>query len=264
MIPYNRIPFPIVSSLLSPILWADTVQSDPQTNTSNPMKADYQALSKEDLNNQITELNKLETFSMSTFQNATEVVEESEFEREVRQASKLLIMALRSRYSENPSNDEKLQKAITVHSLARILFAALPENLTDAEICEIRASLPDEILKHPHAAIEEPYTPQNKLEELVVTLVRAFFIGLKTAAPYTKEILLVLAREERKYRISESLFAAGLSTAQSLCGNVIMQKVLGKTRWVASSVLRGVSHGMAVMIEEPPQPAQKQRYRKSL
>lgn len=260
MIPYHRIPFPAVSSLLSPILWTDSIQNDAQKSTT--VKTDYQSISKEDLNNQITELNKLEAFSLSTFQNATEIVEESEFEREVRQASKLLIMALQSRYSENPSNDEKLQKAITVHSLARILCAALPEDLTDAEICEIRASLPDEILKHPHTAMEEPYAPQNKLEELVVTIVRAFFIGLKTAAPYTKEILLVLAREERKYRISENLFAAGLSTAQTLCGNVIMQKLLGKTRWVASSVLRGVSHGMSVMVEEPP--IQKRRYRKSL
>jgi hypothetical protein len=260
MIPYNRIPFPAVSSLLSPILWTNAIQSDSQTNTA--VKTDYQSISKEDVDDQITQLNKLETFSINTFQNATEVVEESEFEREVNQASKLLVMALRSRYSENPGNDEKLQKAITVHSLARILCAALPENLTDAEVCEIRASLPDEVLKYPQATMEEPYAPQNKLEELVVTIVRAFFIGLKTAAPYTKEILLVLAREERKYHISEYLFAAGLSTAQTLCGNVIMQKVLGKTKWVASSVLRGVSHGMSVMIEEPR--TQKQRYRKSL
>lgn len=99
--------------------------------------------------------------------------------------------------------------------------------------------------------MEEPYAPQNKLEELVVTIVRAFFIGLKTTAPYTKEIYPQCWPARAQCRISENLFAAGLSTAQSLCGNVIMQKLLGKTRWVASSVLRGVSHGMSVMVEEP-------------
>lgn len=259
MIPYSRIPITAVTSLLRPILRTDISQTDSQSSISTGISTSYQSIS-EDSEYDVKQLLKVENFSVNTFKNATEVVEESQFEREVRQASQLLIMAIRSRYSAKPDNDEKLQKAIIIHSLARIICASLPENLTDAEVCEIRASLPDEVLDLSHSFIEEPYAPQSKLEELIVTVVRAFFIGLKTAAPYTKEILIALAREERKYRISENLIAAGLGTAQSLCGNVFVQKVFGKTRWIANSVLRGICHGMSVMVEEHPQQTQQNRY----
>lgn len=185
--------------------------------------------------------------------------EGSDQEQEIRQASQLLLMAVRGSQDSEYGGDEKLRRALTVHSLARIICAAMPVDLTEAEACEILSVLPPEVFdSYPSNMSPEPYIPRNKLEEIVVALVRAFFIGLKTAAPYTKQIILALMREERKYKISEKVVAAGLGTIETLCGSTVGRALVSSSQGVAGSVLRGVSQGMAVIMvdiqDSPPSP----------
>lgn len=189
------------------------------------------------------------------FRPQVEQIIDHELEQEIQQASQLLLMSLRGAHDDEFGGDEKLQRVLTVHSLARIINSALPSNLTEAEVCEIRSSLPPEVLNCHPTKPSEPYIPQNKLEEVVVTVVRAFFIGLKTAAPFVKQILLALAREERKYKISERFVATGISALETVCRSRVGRTLVSKSQGIAGSVLRGVSQGMSVIMVDIQDPA---------
>lgn len=250
MISYSKLPlFSVTSSIFNPILKSSLLA---ETNSSQ-----YPSTTVIEPSNEI---------SLRQLQQPTEILNDSDLEQEIRQASHLLLVALRQQDKEY-GGDEKLRRVLIVHSIARILQAATPENLTDAEVCELRASLPPEILDFNEVKVEEPYVPQNKLEALVVTLVRAFFLGLKTAAPFTKEILFALAREERKYKISEKVVGVSLSTAETVCNSTIGKALIARSQGVVGSVFRGVTQGMAVMmvdIQDQPTRRPAARHRKSV
>lgn len=239
MFPSPKVPLYKLSSILSPILWSSEVSS---------------ATSSED-ENEITIINERSLEEIHPCDDSSDEIpqftHQSEIEQEVRQASQLLIMALRSQDSDSSGTDIKLQRAIIIHSLSRLISAAKPEGMSPAEICEMRAALPEEVLQFSKdLSNQEPYQPQNKLEELVVTVVRAFFVGMKTAAPYTKEILLALAKEERKYKLTENLVSVGYCTVDILSRNYLFKTAMNNSKWVFGSVLRGISQGMMVMVED--------------
>ena len=259
MIPYSKLPlFSVTSSIFNPILRNNIVEED---KAGLDCKDDSTEVTQE-----IQDIQGYDPVNLRQLQELPEISEGSDLEQEIRQASQLLLMAMRNQQDKEYGGDEKLRRVLIVHSLSRVLLAAMPQHLTEAEICELRASLPPEVLDLPHLMDEKPYIPQNKLEQIVVTVVRAFFIGLKTAAPYTKQILLALAREERKYKVSEKLIATGLATVEVLCGSTLGRAVISRSQGVAGAVFRGVSHGMAVMMidmREQPNKTTYTRHRKT-
>lgn len=246
MIFYSKLPL-LAVSILTPILRNNIVEeSIDEDFSSNAMIATDEV---EDCNPP----------HLQQLQLLPKVPGDSELEQEIRQASQLLLMAMRGHQDKEQSGDEKLRRALLVHALSRVICAAMPDDLTEAEVCELRSSLPSKVLETYISKAQEPYVPQNRLESIVVTVVRAFFIGLQTAAPYTKQLILTLAREERKYKIMDKAVATGLSTLEVMCGSTIGRAVISGSQTVVGSVLRGVSQGMSGAMVDLNEPS-KQSY----
>ncbi len=161
---------------------------------------------------------------------------------------------------DDPLTVELYMKSIsTLLSSLHQLSQDQVDNLIQSINPEQREQYAISILKYSNADIDfegkkasstKSATLATRFEELIVTIIRYFFLSIRMAAPFIRKFLNFVIAQERKHQISSRLVKTAVRLIQTATKSEVGKLAVTQSHAIVMAILKGLLEVMSAMNDE--------------